>query len=85
MGATSFTIVKMVFLQTVSVGFIGFGVGLGAACIGGLLFARVGLAFEMPWQVPVASGLAIVVCCLLAAGLSLLRVLRLEPAIVFKS
>ena len=32
-----------------------------------------------------ASGGAIVVCCLLAAGLSLVRVLRLEPAIVFKS
>ena len=85
MGATSLTIVRMVFLQTVTVGFIGFGVGLGAACIGGLLFARVGLAFEMPWQVPVASGLAIVVCCLIAAGLSLVRVLGLEPAIVFKS
>ena len=85
MGATGFAIVRMVFIQTVTDGLIGFGVGLGAACVGGLLFARVGLAFEMPWQVPVASGMAIIVCCLIAAGLSLVRVLRLEPAIVFKS
>jgi putative ABC transport system permease protein len=85
MGATGTTIVRMVFLQTVTVGLIGFGVGLGAACVGGIVFARAGLAFQMPWQVPVASGLAIVVCCMIAAGLSLVRVLRLEPAIVFKS
>jgi putative ABC transport system permease protein len=56
MGATVFMIVKMVFLQTVTVGLIGFGVGLGAACIGGLLFAHVGLAFQMPWQVPSPAG-----------------------------
>jgi putative ABC transport system permease protein len=85
MGATGFMIVRMVFLQTVTVGLIGFGVGLGAACLGGIVFARAGLAFQMPWQVPVASGMAIIVCCLIAAGLSVMRVLRLEPAIVFKS
>ena len=35
-------------------------------------------------QLPVFGGLAILLCCMLAALLSIQRVLRLEPAIVFK-
>jgi putative ABC transport system permease protein len=84
MGASNGSIVRMIFVQTVTVGLIGFGVGLGAACLGGIAFSKVGLAFQMPWQVPAASVVAIMTCCLLAAGLSLVRVLRLEPAVVFK-
>jgi len=74
----------MIVLQTLVAGLIAFGVGLGAACVSGQLLSKIGLAFQMPWQIPVASVVAILLCCLLAAGLSLLRVLRLEPAVVFK-
>jgi putative ABC transport system permease protein len=84
MGAGNFTIVRMVFLQTLVAGMIGYGVGLGGACIAGIVFSRIGLAFQMPWMVPVISVTAILFCCLVAANLSLLRVLRLEPATVFK-
>jgi uncharacterized membrane protein len=38
----------------------------------------------MAWQVPVFGGLAILICCLIAAAISIQRVLRLEPAVVFK-
>jgi len=51
----------------------------------GQLVGNAGLAFLMPWWLPVLGGVAIVLCCLLAGGFSLIRVLRLEPAIVFKS
>jgi putative ABC transport system permease protein len=85
MGTSNGTIVRMVFLQTIVAGLIGYGIGLGGACISGMLFSRIGLAFQMPWQVPASSGVAIVFCCLVAAMLSLLRVLRLESAVVFKS
>ena len=84
MGAANWVIARMVFLQTVFVGLIGFGVGLGGACLSGIGFSRIGLAFNMPWQVPAASVVAIMGCCLFAAALGLVRVLRLEPAIVFK-
>jgi putative ABC transport system permease protein len=84
MGASSGSIVRMIFVQTITVGLIGFGVGLGAACLGGIAFKRIDLAFQMPWQIPVASVVAILACCMVAAALSLVRVLRLEPAVVFK-
>jgi putative ABC transport system permease protein len=84
MGTGTLTLVRMLFVQTVTVGLIGYGIGLGAACIGGIAFAKIGLAFSMPWQVPAMGGLAIVVCCGAAAMLGLRRVVRLEPGIVFR-
>lgn len=84
MGAGNFTIVRMVFLQTLVAGLIGYGVGLGGACVSGMLLSHIGLAFEMSWRVPVVSLGAILFCCVVAANLSLIRVLRLEPAVVFK-
>ncbi len=84
MGAGNLAIAKMVGLQTAWVGGIGYGIGVGAASISGLLFSRIGLAFEMPWQIPLIGAAAIAFCCFAAAGFSLIRVLRLDPAVVFK-
>lgn len=84
MGATHATLIRMVALQVLVVGVIGFGIGLGGAVLTGTAFSRIGLQFAMPWQVPVGGLMAILVCCLIAAVLSLIRVLRLEPAVVFK-
>ena len=50
----------------------------------GLAFKRVGLAFLMPWQIPLIGMAAVILCCTLAATISMVRVLRLEPGIVFK-
>ncbi len=85
MGGTNGMIVRMVLLQVAIAGSIGYGVGLGAACITGAMFSKYGLAFEMPWQIPVLGAGAILICCAAAAVFSLQRVLRLEPAIVFKA
>lgn len=85
MGATNATIVRMVLLQVAVAGVIGYGIGVGAACLTGLLFSRHGLAFEMPWQIPVLGAIAILGCCLGAGMISLVRVMRMEPAIVFKA
>jgi putative ABC transport system permease protein len=85
MGGGSLMIVRMVFLQTAVAGLIAFGIGLGAACISGFLFSKIGLAFQILWQIPAMSVGAILFCCSVAASLSLIRVLRLEPAVVFRS
>lgn len=84
MGAGNGTIVRMVVLQVLVVGLIGYGIGLGGACVTGILFSRGGLAFEMPWQIPVFGALAILGCCTAAGLISVARVFRLEPAIVFR-
>lgn len=85
MGASNATIIKMVLVQTFLVGAVGFGIGLGVSCISGLLLGGGGLAFHMTWHIPVLGGLAILFCCAAAAVVSLIRVIKLEPAVVFKA
>lgn len=84
MGAGNLAIIKMVALQATWTGGIGYGVGVGGAAMTGFIFSKIGVAFEMPWQVPVLGAAAILVCCVTAAMFSLVRVLRLDPAVVFK-
>lgn len=85
MGATNLTLVRMVLVQVIVVGLLGYGIGLGMASVLGNIVADGGLAFKLVWQIPVLSGLAILSICALAGVVSLVRVLKLEPAIVFKT
>jgi putative ABC transport system permease protein len=75
----------MIFLQVIAVGLVGFGIGVGMAVATGYAFQVVDLAFAMTWQIPLIGGAAILGCCLMAAMLSLVRVLKLEPSIVFRA
>ena len=85
MGLRNLAIIRMVLLQLVTVGLIGYGIGLGGAVITGVIFSRGGLAFDMPWQIPVFGAVAILGCCMGAGMISLVRVMRMEPGIVFKA
>jgi len=85
MGLRNLAIVRMVFLQLLTVGSIGYGIGLGGAVVTGVLFSRGGLAFDMTWQIPVLGAVAILGCCLGAGMISLVRVMRMEPGIVFRA
>jgi putative ABC transport system permease protein len=84
MGASNLTIIRMVALQAGWAGGIGYGIGVGGAAITGFVFSKIGVAFEMPWQIPLLGATAILICCVAAAFFSLIRVLRLDPAVVFK-
>jgi putative ABC transport system permease protein len=86
MGVSNVRIVGMILLQGVTVGLIGYGIGLGLAAA---FFERTstithlaGLA--IPWQVAVGVGGAVAVIVVLASLLSIRKVLVLEPAIVFR-
>lgn len=85
MGATHGLLIRMVTVQVLYVTGVGFGIGLGLAALSGWLLARSGLAFQMVWQVPVLGGAAVLGCALVAGLISIARVLRLEPAMVFKA
>lgn len=85
MGTSNWTVMRMLVLQVLVVGLLGFGIGAGAAALTGLAFSSVGLAFYMRWEIPVFGGLAVIGCCLAAGMLGMVRVLTLEPAVVFKS
>ncbi|MFZ4574452.1 MAG: ABC transporter permease [Phycisphaerales bacterium] len=84
MGARSITLIGMVFTQVLAATAIAFGVGVGAASAFGWFIRQTDLAFEMPWYVPAATALAMLGVGLGAGMLSLVRVLRLEPGVVFK-
>jgi putative ABC transport system permease protein len=84
MGVRNFAIVRMISTQVAVVSMIGFGIGVGLAVMSGKSLGGVGLAFEMNWQIIAAGATGILVCSLLAGLLGLVRVIRLEPAIVFR-
>ena len=84
MGAGNWTLLRMILLQAVLVGTLGYGLGVGLTALFGYLMRHSILAFKFPWQLLLFSGAGVSLICVFAAVLSILKVLRLEPAIVFK-
>ncbi|AWM36878.1 FtsX-like permease family protein [Gemmata obscuriglobus] len=88
MGVSNMRIVRMVMLQALVVGLIGYGLGVGGAALFGFVFERAVKnappAFHFPWQVLVITAGAVLVIISASAAMSLKRVLFLEPAVVFR-
>ncbi|MDX2111177.1 MAG: ABC transporter permease [Verrucomicrobiota bacterium] len=85
MGASTRRLCAMLMLQAITVGFIGYGIGLGVVTLLGTQLLRLGrVPFLMLWQVPVGVFVAILIICLFSALLGIIRIARLEPAIVFR-
>ncbi len=85
MGAKNSTLAGMVLLQAFSVGFIGYGIGVGlASWFGNTVLAKEQPPFFMPWQVPVFVAGVIFFICGFSALIGLTKVMRLEPAVVFR-
>jgi putative ABC transport system permease protein len=77
-------IIGMILLQALVVGLLGYGIGVGLAALFGWSVGGSELAFFTPWQLLPITGCAIVLICVLSSLLSVQRVIRLEPAIVFR-
>lgn len=86
MGARRRTLIGMILLQSVTVGLVGFGIGVGGAGLFSLAGRKPGaeLAVYFPWQLMIVALVAMIMCVSIGSLLSLSRVLRLEPAVVFK-
>ncbi len=84
MGASAWTLIRMVMIQVLLAAGLSFGIGIGIAALIGQYIQRTDLAFLMLWQVPVFTGASIVLIGMAAGALSLVKVLRLEPGVVFK-
>ena len=85
-GAGNFNLLNMIVVQALLVSAIGFSLGIGAAAWFGKMATSPGsrLAFYMPWEVFIGTGIAVVVISMLSSLLSLRRVIMLEPAVVFQ-
>jgi putative ABC transport system permease protein len=84
MGTSNWALLRMILLQAVLVGTIGYGLGVGLTALFGYLMRNSILAFKFPWQLLIFSGAGVSLICIFAALLSIIKVIRLEPAIVFK-
>jgi len=88
MGAGTFTLIRMILLQTTLAGLIGFGLGMGATTAFKEGLASVTPASQqvmlMLWQTIAITGAGIGLIVVLASLFAMVKVVRLEPAIVFK-
>lgn len=86
MGTSNLRLIRMVLLQALWVGLVGFGIGIGLTALFALSSRRPGteLAAYFPWWLLVGSFVGMLLCVGLASLMSLRSVLRLEPAVVFK-
>jgi putative ABC transport system permease protein len=84
MGASNGMLLRMILLQAAITGAVGYGLGVGLAALFGHMLRDSELAFMLPWQLLVITGVAVTLICMFASLLSMRKVVTLEPAIVFK-
>jgi putative ABC transport system permease protein len=87
MGATNSVLVRMFLAQALAAGAIGYGIGIGIVSLLGFILQERGsrIPLQINWGLLLASAIAVVALCVIASGISLRRVIRLEPASVFRS
>jgi putative ABC transport system permease protein len=88
MGASNFLLVRMILLQSSLAGVLGFGLGVGATAtfqvVMGHLMPKSQQVMLLLWQTLAITGGAIVLIVVLSSFFAILKVIRLEPAAVFK-
>ena len=84
-GASTGMLARMILLQSFTVGFIGFGVGVGLATFFGLTVAGEGrLPFIETWPLLLGVFIALLGICAISSAISIHKLAKLEPAIVFR-
>jgi len=85
MGASNGLLARMLMVQAVTVGMIGYGLGVGLTVLFGAAVLKKGQPpFLLPYQLPLFTLMVILVICVFAALLGIRKVYKLEPAVVFR-
>ena len=84
MGTSNSTLMKMILMQGLLVGVTGWGIGVGLASLFGYATRGSVIAFSMGWQILGISAVGVMLIVMIAAFISIRKVIMLEPAIVFK-
>lgn len=85
MGASNGLICRMLMLQAIFVGLIGYGIGIGLSAIFGFVALRhLQPPFYMPYEILFVTLLSVLSICLFAAYLGIRKISKLEPAEVFR-
>lgn len=85
MGTRNLTLTKMVLMQALVVGVVGYGIGVGITALFGQMIGDSELAFSMPPRLLLFSATGITVIVLISALIALRTVIRVDPAVVFRS
>jgi putative ABC transport system permease protein len=85
LGTRTWTLVGMVLLQAMTVGLIGFGIGAGAAGAFTITSRKLEseLSAYLPWQLLLGSFAATLLTIALGSVLSIRRVIKVPPGMVF--
>ena len=84
-GASTGMLARMILLQSFTVGLIGYGVGVGLATLFGLTAGSGGrLPFNETWPLLVGVGVALLMICSVSSAISIRKLAKLEPAVVFR-
>ena len=84
-GASTGMLARMILLQSFTVGTIGYGVGVGLATLFGLTAGSEGrLPFKETWPLLVGVAVALLFICSISSAISIRKLAKLEPAIVFR-
>jgi putative ABC transport system permease protein len=85
-GVTDAQILRMVILQALVVGALGYAIGIGLCAL--FFWATADVAaldgFILRWQVMVGTGVAVVLIMVLSSIASIRKVVVLDPAVVFR-
>jgi putative ABC transport system permease protein len=87
MGVRNRQLLKMILIQALVVGLLGYGIGLGTATAFFESTAQVShlRGLRLFWEIAAGVAAAVLLIVIGAALVSFRRVLRLEPAVVFRS
>ena len=84
-GASTGMLARMILLQSFTVGMIGYGVGIGLATLFGLTAAAGDrLPFRETWPLLAGVLVALLMICGLSSAISIRKLAKLEPAVVFR-
>jgi putative ABC transport system permease protein len=85
MGASNWLLARMLMVQALTVGFIGYGLGVGLTVLFGVMVLKTGQPpFLLPYQLPLFTLLVILFICVFAALLGIRKIYKLEAAVVFR-
>ena len=87
MGARAGTLVMMVVVQALTVGVVGYGMGVGLAGVFTIFMSKVQaqLSTYYPWQLMIGSFGATLLTIMLGSVLSIRKVIKVQPGVVFSS
>ena len=85
MGATNFYLYRVIIAQAATAGLMGYLVGMTVALLVSHASLKGTTAIILPWQLVGALFFLTMIMCILASVVSINKVTRLDPAMVFKN